>query len=228
MSADEIARVTRHEIQEYSRRRNRRTMGGALLATALMFVAVLLFVSWASTRNQLSAMEAAGQGRSSQIAVLSTNLDGMREQFASCAARAEDGDVPKACKTPTAPPAKELVPSPAVVSGQPGAQGERGIPGPSGAPGASGAPGVPGSPGEPGPAVTGAPGASGAPGQPGAPGEAVTGPPGAPGEKGEKGEKGDKGDKGDPGPTCPDGYTAEEVTVLTASGPVTMLGCVAQ
>lgn len=49
------------------------------------------------------------------------------------------------------------------------------------------------------------------------------------GEKGEKGDQGEKGEQGEPGPSCPAGYSLQEVHYVTANGKVGAagLGCVA-
>lgn len=91
--------------------------------------------------------------------------------------------------------------------------------------------GIPGEPGSDGAAgKDGAQGAQGQPGQPGQPGESITGPPGPAGPAGPKGDKGDPGadgapgrdgtdgKDGAPGPTCPGGYTGQQLTVVVVGG----------
>jgi hypothetical protein len=86
------------------------------------------------------------------------------------------------------------------IQGQQGLQGPRGV---MGRPGKNGADGAPGSPG-----ATGATGPAGANGTQG-----PEGPQGPQGPQGPEGPQGPQGEKGDPGPTCPEGYSAQEVII---------------
>lgn len=100
----------------------------------------------------------------------------------------------------------------------------RGETGPEGPAGPPGIPGQTGQDGEPGPA-----GPAGPVGSPGPAGK--EGPAGEPGPAGPTGPMGPPGPAGPPGPmgpagTCPDGTHLDTVTVLTATGPVAMTGCV--
>jgi len=112
--------------------------------------------------------------------------------------------------------------------GQPGPAGEPGQPGEAGAPGEDGRPGPSGPPGpagSPGPAGRdGQDGTAGAGGAPGAVGPA--GPPGPAGERGAQGDRGPAGERGEPGPTCPEGSTKQQITVLTGMGTETVIACV--
>lgn len=89
----------------------------------------------------------------------------------------------------------------------------RGDPGPEGP---AGPPGIPGQDGEDG--------EDGSPGPVGPSGPA--GPAGKDGAAGPAGPAGEQGPAGPPGPACPPGTHAETVTVLTDSGPKTIVGCV--
>lgn len=86
----------------------------------------------------------------------------------------------------------------------------KGAPGPSGPSGEEGAPGP-----------QGEAGAAGTPGSSGPQGE-----PGPQGPQGEAGPQGPQGEQGPPGPVCPDGYHAEQETVLTMNGPRDTYICV--
>jgi hypothetical protein len=101
-----------------------------------------------------------------------------------------------------------VVPPPVTVEGLPGVPGLTGPRGFRGFPGATGVKGA-----------TGADGRAGAKGDTGPVGP--MGPQGPQGDKGERGEQGPPGDAGPqgptgpPGPVCPDGYTAQQMTVMT-------------
>jgi FtsZ-binding cell division protein ZapB len=99
-------------------------------------------------------------------------------------------------------------------------EGKRGLPGKDGRDGRDGATGRPGRDGAPG--VDGRDGQDGS-GQPG-----PAGPTGEQGPKGEQGPAGPEGPQGPAGPVCPEGYHAEERTVLTTDSPLgePMLVCV--
>lgn len=113
--------------------------------------------------------------------------------------------------------------------GPTGPQGPAGTPGEDGEDGERGRPGREGPPGERGPAgEAGARGPVGEAGQPGEPGpQGQTGPTGPQGPVGPTGPQGPRGDTGPQGPACPQGYTAQETTVVTAEGPQQAVLCVA-
>lgn len=113
----------------------------------------------------------------------------------------------------------QITPTP----GPAGSQGASGQPGQPGATGTSGRPGTTGSRGPQG--SPGKTGASGAPGTPGATVQGPAGPQGPPGKDGTDGNDGATGEQGPPGPACPDGYTAQPVTVVTDSGPRNTFVC---
>lgn len=121
-------------------------------------------------------------------------------------------------------------PGAAGPQGQPGQPGGPGQPGETGRPGQPGQTGRPGGPGGRGPAgPSGTPGTPGQAGQPGAPGEQGTQGPagerGPAGEQGPRGEVGPTGPTGPAGPLCPDGWTREELTVVTPGGPRQTVTC---
>lgn len=111
---------------------------------------------------------------------------------------------------------------PAGPQGQTGRTGPRGFIGPVGPSGPLGLRGRTGAQGETG--ATGDAGQSGATGQ--------TGPAGPQGPQGERGEQGPRGETGpagpagapgvdgQPGPSCPQGSTPQERTVITAENPL--------
>lgn len=205
--------MTRADIERASRQSHLRTIAYSVLTTVAIVLAAVSLVNWFTSRQKLDALAASGQGRASQISQLQTALDAQRDQFNQCKRYiGRKGATPASCRTPTAPPAKRLVPSPATVTGASGAAGGPGPPGPTGPPGPPGSPGSPGVNGHPGgPGSPGPGGASGAPGQPGAAGEpgaagdaGPPGPPGEPGPSGPAGPTGPSGDRGAPGPTGPE------------------------
>jgi hypothetical protein len=98
---------------------------------------------------------------------------------------------------------------PASLKGDTGAVGPVGPAGPAGRDGVDGATIV---------------GPSGAPGSTGP--EGPQGATGAQGDTGPAGPAGPAGQDGAPGPTCPTGYHAQDITVRTTDGPVTVLACV--
>lgn len=116
----EESRVTREELLAESRKIQLRRAGAAALSVAAIVIAVLSLFAWASSEQQVGALALAGEGRASQITALQTALDGQRSQQASCAqliGKKGVKRVPDSCRTPTAPPATKIVPSPAAVSG---------------------------------------------------------------------------------------------------------------
>lgn len=92
------------------------------------------------------------------------------------------------------------------VDGDAGADGEDGARGPRGPRGARGVEGSAGADGQDG--VTGATGATG-----------EQGPAGPAGPQGDPGNDGQAGAQGPAGPTCPEGWHAEQRTILTAGQP---------
>jgi hypothetical protein len=119
-----------------------------------------------------------------------------------CAVNPRDLPAPEAVPGPPGP-------APPCLSETTRCRGETGPRGPAGAPGRPGTTGPPGPPGPSGP-----PGLAGLAGPAGPAGpDGVAGPPGPAGAPGPAGDQGPAGEKGDPGPACPDGYTAEPVTI---------------
>lgn len=155
----------------------------------------------------------------SAIAWVSFIIVGLREdlQKSNEARNALIEQVTNMGGTPVVGPAgKEGPRGQAGTPGRDGRDGSKGSDGKAGSDGANGTDGAAGSDGK-----DGADGADGAPGRDGRDG--VDGKDGAPGPK---------GDKGDPGPTCPDGYTPQEVELNTRqeglfNQPVTAVVCVA-
>lgn len=136
-------------------------------------------------------------------------IDGLVAQYTQLYEEAQAQGV-----EPSAPPPAEVEENAAV-----GPQGERGLRGPvgpqgiQGIPGPPGIPGLPGTPGEPG--TDGLDGLEGPQGVQGDPGE--TGPQG---EAGLIGPQGETGPTGPAGPACPDGYTGQQVIVVTHDGDI--------
>jgi hypothetical protein len=155
-------------------------------------------------------------------------------QVAQNAAEALAGQVQRLGGNPVVKPSDlpEAVTGPIGIPGargEPGSTGPRGLPGGTGPRGATGLQGdagraarngtdgvgTPGLPGKDGTPVTGPAGKGGTDGKDGVDGKdsTVPGPPGPPGA-----DSTVPGPQGAPGPTCPDGYTGEQLTVLTPQG----------
>lgn len=123
------------------------------------------------------------------------------------------------------PPDNEVgPPGPEGPPGPPGLQGPPGVDGRDGQDGTQGPRGVAGEDGQ-----NGSPGQDGSDGTQGPPGPAgEQGPQGPPGPEGPQGPQGPTGPGGDPGPACPDGYTAQDLTVVTPQGGTQVIrSCVA-
>lgn len=183
-------------LDELLRRRQRRRLAVAVLATAI----VCLLLGYAV--RALTSRAATQERRADRAVASATELcEQVRQLGGTCAV------------------------DPATLRGDPGPagpegpEGQEGPPGPPGRDGADGTPGAPGPPGPPG--RDGQPGAPGPAGQAGAPGPA--GPEGPPGPAGPSGPPGEAGPAG---PQCPDGSHPETVTVVTAEGPRELVACV--
>lgn len=176
------------------RRPDHRNIGAAVVVLTLAGL-----LAWLMYLNQ------ASQVQGSQIGALSKALDAQRAQ------------AQRAGQTPVAPPPAQILASPQIVRGDPGATGPAGrglaavwctsggrwqvsytdgtlindagaCTGPPGIPGVAGSPGAPGSPGS-----------TGSPGPQGPQGVGATGPPGPAGPTGETGPTGQAGANGQNG-----------------------------
>lgn len=210
-----------------------RRTGLVLLALAVV-VALLLGALWFVAHDQ-AGLERTVRRNQSDVAALKSALKAQREQFDYCTQPGRKDQ--RYCQEPVAEK-PEAITGPAGPQGIPGLPGPPGPPGPSGVDGRDGRDGADGPPGPPGPrGATGAngvgePGPEGSPGVPGASGapgaDGKDGKDGPPGPPGPPGPQGPAGPPGPPGPTCPEGWHAEQRTMLSRESPTgeTVLVCV--
>jgi hypothetical protein len=200
-------------VHRYEKERKQR----GLFMLSIALILALLVGGGLYLKGELDSAEKQNQRRDSKISVLEANLDAQRQQFENCK---DVSSKVEGCDEPVAP-APENIPGP---QGIPGLQGIPGPEGPIGPQGIQGIQGIVGKAGPPGPkGDKGDLGDTGAVGNEGSTGE--PGPAGPQGEAGPAGPAGADGAAGPPGPTCPDGYEATEVVLLTDGGPTPAVVC---
>lgn len=208
--------MSQNETEVAVRRYERENRSRGLYMVLIAFVLGGLVAGGFYLKEELDQQEIAAtkreEARDAKIAVLEAALDAQRTQFENCKDISSDT---QGCDQPVSPPV-------GAIPGPQGLQGIQGIPGPEGPIGPQGIQGIQGPRGPPG--EKGDLGDTGAVGQTGSIGE--PGPAGAQGEPGPAGPKGEPGEAGPPGPTCPDGYTATQVDLITQDGPQSGIACI--
>lgn len=245
-----------HEANKGARRTGVGLLVLALVVATLLATVAILGFGQGNLKDDLASTKAGLAKQDETIDTLASSLEAQRQQFQFCsepenvnASFCEDpiAEQPDAIAGPQGipgtpgqdgPPGPPGPPGVPGEDGQDGRDGATGPPGPRGATGANGVgaqgpdgpPGSPGPPGGPGPTgpagQDGSDGTRGPAGPPGPPGPA--GQDGADGAQGPPGPAGPQGPPGTPGPTCPEGWHAEQRTILTTQAPQgeTVIVCV--